>query len=157
MRYKTSALLICSLAALSTHVALADNGSYSVPVSADLQPYATFPISVDYQKTPGHLALQYVLPEELTGVPGQTISLEGDAPATPGAPVVLKGPQGSASCSTSDVSLTCSVKMHDLQTNPSDIASLIQKESTSSVEMNSRAAVANRFLKEPIGIVTYSY
>jgi len=155
MRYKLSALLIASV--LSTQLAFADNGSYTVPVNAELQPFATFAVSVDSVKTPGHLALQYALPEELTGVSGQTISLEGDTSSDPTAPVVLTGPKGSASCSSSTVTLTCSVKMHDLASNPSAIASLIQNESSNSSEVASRTAVANIFLKEPVGIVTYNY
>jgi hypothetical protein len=146
---------LLSLAALS---ALADVGIYTVPVTPDLQGYAAFPIDVTYTKTSDQISLQYNLPETLTGVAGQTVSLQGTAPqASASAPITLSGPQASASCTASGVGLTCNVTLQSVNTDFARLQSLLQTPLISSDELNGRLAVAHLFAREPVGVVSYQY
>jgi hypothetical protein len=154
----STATLALGFSGLTARTALADAGTYSVPVSADLRPYATFPIDVSYSKTETQLSIQYNLPETLTGVPNQTISLQGAIPQASGnAPIALSGPQTTASCTSSGVSMTCHVAMQSVKTDFGRLQSVLQGLGTAPDEIDSRLEVAKEFSTGPVGIVTYSY
>jgi hypothetical protein len=129
---------------------------YSVPVSEELAPYATFKIkNYEIKKANGVLTVSYDLPQELVGKKGLTISLKGKF-SSEAETITLHGPKGEADCTVPEKNvLVCAIEMKDLAINSVSVTRFLTGLSTSSAEFEARQKVAEQFLGEPAGIITY--
>ena len=129
------------------------SGTYTVPVSDALAPYASFPVSgIDFCTAEGNVELAYALPESLLGK-STRVSFRGTydthARAYP-----LSGSDGTATCSFASNTWTCQERLAGLKI---DMAGL-QKQfaALSAAEQTARLSVASVFGQDPIGVLTFS-
>jgi hypothetical protein len=127
---------------------------YEVPVTrADLEPFATFSVGrVDWNVSDANARLEYDFPAALSGVTGQSVSLEGSV-VSPGL-AELNGPAGAADCRFSSQAVRCSEMMTGLATAPSDAQRMLQ--ALPAAEQMLRGQVIQVFSADPIGFITFA-
>lgn len=130
-------------------------GEYSVPVTKELEPYASYPLSEVCWYGDGHkVALGYTLPQELTGVKSDMIFLTGEDTGQDS--FKLTGDHGDATCSRGDsLSIKCVVSYQNLTFDADGVKKTLQNEFSDPFEISQRLAVANHFGGEPIGVITF--
>ena len=126
-------------------------GVYTVPVPADLAPYASF--SVDSVRFCGgsSVELSYTLPATLLG-DGVDLSFQGALEPVAGA-LSLSGSNGIASCSQVGSSWTCQERLSGLRADTEQLNQL--SEGLPAAEARARLDIAARFLTDPIGALTF--
>lgn len=133
--------------------ALADAyGTYTVPVPAQLAPYATFMLN-DSQVTRDNtgVVVSYDLPVELVGPNHPTIILGGKN--RQGGIMLLEGEYGEASCFTRVDKIECIVQYEDLEIDIAGVERILAARNISPHERELRLQVAKIFSGEPVGIV----
>jgi len=129
----------------------ASNGTYSVPVTDPaLSDAASFPVDVKVQQTSTGISLHYDLPQELVGIPLQSVKL--DVSAT-GATLILNGSAGQATCAQTSTALHCTESLPSALFDLSAVRESAQSQGLSQAAADKRAAVAALFSVDPIGIL----
>ncbi len=128
---------------------------YTVPTSADLAPYASFPLqnlSVKYQDE--QLEVGYDLPISLTGELNHVVFSGQTVDGVPNA--VLSGPNGTMNCLRSTAgSATCNVKFENLKTDSAKVNLALQAENLDPAIFGKKQIVSRIFNGDPIGVLQY--
>jgi len=128
-------------------------GTYRVPVTDALAPYASFPVdSVDYCARDGAVELSYALPELLVGK-STKVSFRGSYDRQTGA-YLLRGSDGDATCTASGDTWSCREQLVDLKIDASSLAQ--QLSALPPAEASARRNVASAFGQDPIGVLTFT-
>lgn len=148
--------ILAAVALLLTTEAIAFEGSYSAPVPDELKPHATTPVS-DIRWATGdnnRMILSFTVPSDLTG--SEVMSLEFREVGRPAAGFIdLSGPQGRATCISSQAQVICVLKYSRVNPNLQDVeAHLTAKYSDLSIR-ESKIRVAHRFAIEPAGLLEF--
>jgi len=124
-------------------------GTYFVPVSPELEPYALFELeSVRLEARGAELGLQYDLPELLLGE-ARGVSFRGGA--TAGGEYRLEGDDGVATCRPSAGRWRCEEALSGIELDANKIDRLL--EHMPDAEARARREVADRFSTDPIGVL----
>lgn len=127
-------------------------GTYSVPVSPELEPFATFDLlDAEVVVTATHVKLSYSLPAELVGVGHERIVLNGKR--RPDGTLKLKGPLGTARCHSAGSDAECVVEYEDMVIDLAGAETAINARTIDPLERMARLSVAKIFSSEPVGIV----
>jgi hypothetical protein len=128
------------------------DGTYRVPVSTDLEPYASFPVSgIEFCEQNGSVRLSYELPELLLGA-SQKIRFEGTYDAS--APSIeLTGERGSASCTSNGGVWSCRETLTGVEVDADKVAKLLA--ALPPAEAQARGAVSDVFTQDPIGVLSF--
>ena len=128
------------------------SGTYTVPVSPELVPYATFDVqNVEFCEREGAVVLDYDLPALLVGK-STKISFRGASGST--AVYRLTGDNGTADCAAANGTWSCQEHLTGLQM---DLPALDERlASLPPAEATGRRAVASVFGNDPIGVLTFA-
>lgn len=127
-------------------------GTYTVPVSPELDPYATFDVqNVEFCEREGAVVLDYDLPALLVGKETK-ISFRG----APGVTAVyrLAGNNGTADCAAANGTWSCQEHLTGLEVDSSALDERLA--SLPPTEASGRRAVASVFGNDPIGVLTFA-
>lgn len=125
---------------------------YEVPVPADLEPYASYPIGdVSLCRQGTTLELGYSLPKLLVGKKTR-VSFAGTYVSAEGT-YELSSADGTASCEPSDTTWTCFETFTGLEVDLERVAD--EAAELPSVEAAGRVDVAEHFGGDPIGILHF--
>lgn len=129
------------------------DGTYTVPVTPELAPYDAFDVpSIQFCEHGGSASLSYDLPELLVG-DATHVSFRGVFDAT--APALeLSGDQGSASCSESAGSWSCSESLVNVEVRTDKLRERFAD--MPAAEAAARTDVADVFSQDPIGVLTFA-
>ena len=134
------ALLIALLALNLTAAHAATNATYEVPVPAELEPYARFPVEKSrVSLKDGELEVKYMLPLELTGLENHLV-FRGTVDARGLARI--ENEQGTADCNLA--TNMCHLKYKKLNFDLARVADALRAHNFSSEEFDGRLAVAAR-------------
>ncbi|AKV03579.1 hypothetical protein AKJ09_10242 [Labilithrix luteola] len=132
--------------AYSSHTA--KSGTYEVPVPADLEAAAQFPVDrVGWRVEGNQATLRWTLPVALTGNP-EKVDVTGPYDAAKDA-YVLTGEAGTAECRRSGTSLDCTEHLTGIKVDKELAISLAE----AGVDLGKRKGVIDRFSGDPIGIL----
>jgi hypothetical protein len=145
-------ILALTLLSLSLPVLADAYGTYTVPVPAELAPFATFMLN-DSQVTQDStgVVVSYDLPAELVGPNHPTIVLGGKH--RQGGIMILEGEYGEASCFSRNAKLECIVQYEDLEIDLAGVENILNQRIADPHERELRLQVAKIFGGEPVGIV----
>lgn len=130
----------------------ASYANYTVPVSAELAPYASFVLnSATVIEDQAGVVVSYDLPAELVGTGHPPIVLGGKK--RPGQVLLLEGEFGEASCFSRHAKLECIVKYEDLEIDLAGVENILNQRIADPHERELRLQVAKIFGGEPVGIV----
>lgn len=129
------------------------SGSYRVPVSTELEPYASFDLNdIEFCMESGAVRLDYDLPELLVGR-SEKVRMSG-AYTRSAASLDLDSGLGTASCRVADGLWLCRETLHGVSVDASKLderfAGLPPEEA------RARNQVAEIFSSDPIGIVSFA-
>lgn len=161
-------LLLCSVLAMTAACAADDPpsgdpvptasgsyaGAYAVPVPAELEAAARYPVEhVDWAVAGGVATLHYDLPEGLVGGP-VSITLAGPI-AAGDTSVTLSGEDGVGTCAAVGTIVTCAEEFAALAL-PMD-QGVIEARAAAEYRgpLADRVAVSNLFEAEPLGVLTF--
>ncbi len=126
-------------------------GSYSVPVPAELEPYASYLVdSITACQRAGVVELGYKLPALLVGKP-QRVSFSGSY--DPNADVLMLSGDGSATCDVSSAGWSCLEHFVGVAVDLEAVAK--EAEGLPAAEVQGRLDVAAYFGGDPIGILDF--
>jgi len=127
------------------------NGAYSVPVSdPSLSDSASFPVDVKVQQTSTGISLHYDLPQDLVGIPLQSVKLDVSATF---ATLTLNGSAGQATCAQTSTAIHCTESLPSALFDLSAVRAAAQAQGLSQAAADARVAVAALFSVDPIGIL----
>lgn len=134
-------LLLTALVSLTAGAAFAaSGGTYEVPVPAELQPYARFPVDkFRVRLKDGELEVKYMLPLELTGLENHLVFR---GPVNAKGVAHIENEQGTADCSLS--TNMCHLKYKKLNFDLGLAAEALRAHNFSTEEFDGRLAVAAR-------------
>ena len=145
-------LIALTVLSLSVSTFAASYTQYSVPVPAELAPYATFVLnSATVIEDQAGVVVSYDLPAELVGTGHPSIVLGGKK--RPGNVLLLEGEFGEASCFSRNAKLECIVKYEDLEIDLAGVENILNQRIADPHERELRLQVAKIFGGEPVGIV----
>ncbi|MGE0550545.1 MAG: hypothetical protein AB7O24_14180 [Kofleriaceae bacterium] len=126
-------------------------GGYQVPTDGSLAAAAIFQVArYDWKVSGGDVRLRYHLPQ---GLVGGEVRVELEGPVVAGDELTLTGDAGTATCTRSQMQISCHEVFDGLPTLPIDVAVV---EQLAAVEYDGppedRVQVANLFGSDPIGI-----
>lgn len=127
---------------------------YMVPLDDLQDSSAVFEMSnLRYQKCGDAIAVQYDLPENLTGEKN-VVQMTGSFQAI-SSTVEVSSDQGNASCiQRTDGALKCNVQFKNLSLNPKKAQGLLLKENISAIDLNQKIDAIGRFTGNPVGFFT---
>lgn len=144
-------ILAFTLLSLSLPAFAASYSQYSVPVPAELAPYATFVLnSSTITEDATGIVMSYDLPVELVGPNHPTIVLGGKH--RQGGIMILQGEFGEASCFSRAEKVECIVQYEDLEIDLAGVERILAARNISSHERELRLQVAKIFGGEPVGV-----
>lgn len=144
-------ILALTLLSLSLPALAASYSQYSVPVPAELAPYATFVLnSSTVTEDATGVVVSYDLPVELVGPNHAQIILAGKK--SPGNVLLLEGEFGEASCFNRNAKLECIVQYEDLEIDLAAVERILNQRVTDPHERELRLQVAKIFGGEPVGV-----
>jgi hypothetical protein len=132
------------------------SATYVVPVSEDLKPFATFPIS-DIQtkelngELNGHIQIRYTLPVQLTGAKNDVVFVSTNK-ATNGTYTNFKGPNGEANCNES----VCNLRFSNLKLDQAVVRQNFIDQGITGLELSQRMDVFAKFSGDPAGLVHFN-
>lgn len=129
-------------------------GTYSVPVSPELDAAATYEVAeYEWSRIGDTLSFSYKLPVELLGV-SKKVHFSGTF--TPGASTAtLSGRDGTAVCTRTDDAVECREDMHAMQPIEQDL-DRVRALAPSGLEAD-RARISTIFISDPIGVARFSF
>ncbi len=146
---KSLTLLVLLLNSFALQAAV----TYTVPVPAELEAFATFPnLPARYVQEGTQITVSYRLPEELVGNQTTVIALRGEMKNP--REFRLKGEHGDARCQSAHQRLNCIVEYKDLPIDERALGLFIEQKFPERVEQLARLEVARLFSGEPIGVIT---
>lgn len=128
------------------------DGTYTVPVTAELEPYASFDVSsIQFCEHGGSVSLSYDLPALLVGAPTH---LEFRGVFDPSAPTLeLEGDQGSASCTPAGGTWSCREMLSGIEVDTDKLRERLS--GMPAAEAAARSDVSDAFSQDPIGVLTF--
>jgi len=129
------------------------DGTYTVPVTPELEPYASFDVSsIQFCDHGGSTSLSYDLPALLVG-DSTHIAFSGVFDAK--APTLeLSGDRGSASCSETGATWSCRETLTGIEIDADKLRERLA--SRPAAEAQARTDVSDVFSQDPIGVLTFS-
>ena len=129
------------------------SGTYSVPVPAELAPYASYSITdITFCETAGVATLAYKLPALLVGAE-QRVAFQGTWSAASSS-FELSSKDGNASCSRSGTLYTCTEHFTNLEIDSDKLTKELAL--LPAADAANKAEVAAVFGQDPIGILTFT-
>lgn len=129
------------------------SGTYTVPVSTELEPYATFSVtSIRFCERSGSVTLSYDLPALLVG-DATGIDLRGPFTASASS-IELEGDAGTANCTATGTTWSCREDLSNLSIQDDKLAQRFA--ALPSAEAAARSSVADAFSQDPIGVLTFT-
>jgi hypothetical protein len=127
---------------------------YSVPVSKDLEKFATFEVaSPEISDNGNAIKVVYHLPAELVGPDFKGIEMQMENYHED--KFKLSSPQGKANCVRSDVNTQCALRMKNLGADFSAAKTFILSKNIPNLEKQGQLKVLRAFSGDPVGILTY--
>lgn len=128
-------------------------GTYSVPVPAQLVPYASYEVgSINFCQSGDSVTLGYRLPELLLGK-AEHVAFVGPWNAS-SETYELSGKDGTGSCARSGTTWTCTEHFSGLTVDPAKVSDLLK--GAPPAELQGRVQVTNHFGQDPIGVLVFS-
>jgi hypothetical protein len=130
-------------------------GSYRVPVSAELEPFATYPIgSIRFWQEGGMLEIRYGFPRWLSGV-SKRIELVGNYADGASEIDVSAGELGTGTCVRDGAAFECYEVLPGLTVNRDMARERMIEGGLSPQEIEGRLKVTDSFAVDPIGILSF--
>jgi hypothetical protein len=128
--------------------------SYRVPVSAELEPWARYPVEeVEFEREGSRVRISYPFPEWLSG-DGADIELEGEY--EDGADTfAVTAEQGSGTCTRANTRFECTEHLPGLEIDREKARDSMQDAGLASDEITQRLRVTSVFESDPIGIFEF--
>jgi hypothetical protein len=131
------------------------NAGYSVPVSEDLAPWATYPVArVVLSRDEVRIRIRYGFPRWLGGV-RQRIELEGAWAANGTAFDVTAGEFGTGSCTQAGSRFECREFLPGIAVDRAQAEAVMQEDGLPAEEIEQRLNVTDAFRADPIGVVAF--
>lgn len=136
----------------SISVARPIRGTYEVPTSSELRPYAIFPVKLDAKEyfDAGATTLTFPLPNELSGEINY-IKMERSGRNSN----VWSGPQVIAHCGIEERNFICTMKFNNLVINPDKILEVLAAKFSNPTDIAASFQVSSLFGEEAGGILKY--
>lgn len=146
---------------VSMHAGTAAAGGsawYSVPVQAELRPYAVNELTEFSWKIVDDVpTLTYRLPVEIANESTSVIGLTGTTGSTAGGFTEMTGPLGAGVCNWSDVAVSCMIRYGNLALQENEIDEFLRSHyGQNAIELEKRQKVAHIFFHDPVGIISIS-
>ncbi|HEY3496786.1 MAG TPA: hypothetical protein VGK73_18940 [Polyangiaceae bacterium] len=127
---------------------------YRVPVTAELEPWARYPVDeVEFERDGGRVTISYPFPEWLSG-DSEDIDLEGDYEEG-AASFDVTAEQGSGTCTRTGTRYECTEHLPGLEVDPERARESMEDAGLDREEIARRLLVTGVFETDPIGILEF--